>query len=75
MFKIKKHFDTGLLAVIIFTFVAALFTKDFIHDLFLVAAVFLVSFKLIMMSYKNMDAVDSAKKRLDEISSKLDKID
>lgn len=75
MFEIKKHLDTGLLIVIIVTFVTALVTKGFIHDLLFVATVFLIFFKLIMMSYKNIDALDSAQKKLDEISSKLDKID
>lgn len=51
-----KHFDTGSIIVMIITFVlfvAALFTKDTLHDLLLEGGVFLVSVKLIQMAYKN----------------------
>lgn len=78
MFEFRKHFDTGSLIVIIVTFVlfiTALFTKGFTHDLLLEAGVFLVSLKLIMMSYKNGDAIGSVQKKLDDILSKLDDID
>lgn len=78
MFEFRKHFDTGSLIVIIVTFVlfvTALFTKGFTHDLLLEAGVFLVSLKLIMMSYKNGDAIGSVQKKLGDILSKLDDID
>ena len=78
MFEFRKHFDVGSLIVIIVTFVlfvTALFTKGFTHDLLLEAGVFLVSLKLIMMSYKNGDAIGSVQKKLDDILSKLDDID
>lgn len=78
MFEFRKHFDTGSLIVIIVTFVlfvTALFTKGFTHDLLLEAGVFLVSLKLIMMSYKNGHAIGSVQKKLDDILSKLDDID
>ena len=67
---IKKHFDLGLLIVIGVTFilfVSALFTKGFTHDILLEAAVFLVSVKLIIMAYKNIDASDSLHQKLDVI--------
>ena len=51
-----KHFDLSILIIILITmvlFVAALFTRGFIHDLFLEAGVFLVSVKLILMAYSN----------------------
>lgn len=72
--EIRKHFDIGSLAVIIVTFVlfvAAIFTKGFTHDILLEVAVFLVSVKLIIMSYKNIDATDSLHKRLNEIYEEL----
>jgi hypothetical protein len=50
-----KYFDNGTMIVILITFilfVLALFVKGFTHDLLLEAAVFLVSVKLILMSYK-----------------------
>ena len=74
MFDIKHHFDSGSLTVITVTFilfVAALFTKGFTHDLLLEAAVFLISVKLVIMSYKNIDAIDSVHQRLDEIYEKI----
>jgi hypothetical protein len=59
MLEIKRHFDLGSLVVIVVTFilfVSAVFTKGFTHDILLEAAVFLVSVKLIIMAYKNIDA-------------------
>ena len=58
------------LAVIALTFVlfvAALFAKGFTQELFLEAGVFLVSVKLIIMSFKNTVAVETIEKKLDEI--------
>ncbi len=78
MIEIRKHFDPGSLVVIAVTFllfVAAVFTKGFTHDLLLEAAIFLVSVKLIIMSYKNIDATDSLHQKLDEIYKKLDSIE
>ncbi len=65
-----KHIDAGSFVIALITlalFVAALFTKGFSHDLFLEAGVFLVSVKLIVMSFKNGVAL----RRLDE---KLDRL-
>lgn len=78
MLDIKHHFDLGSLTVIAVTFilfVAALFTKGFTHDLLLEAAVFLISVKLIIMSYKNIDAIDSVHQKLDEIYEKINEIE
>jgi len=66
----KKHFDTGSMIVIIITFVlfsAALFTKGLTHDLFLEIGVFLVSVKIIMMSYQNSVYIKSIQNELKEI--------
>ncbi len=57
-------------AVIILTFVlfvAALFTKGWTHDLLLEAGVFLVSVKLIIMSFKNTVVVETIENKLDHI--------
>jgi hypothetical protein len=78
MFKIKKHFDLGSLVVITVTFilfVSAVFTKGFTHDILLEAAVFLVSVKLIIMAYKNIDATDPLHQKLDEIYKKVNAIE
>lgn len=73
----KKYFDTGSLIVIIATFtlfVAALFSKGLTHDLLLEAGVFLVSVKLILMSYKTgsyyKDMSQDLKKILETLTGK-----
>ena len=53
----------AVMAVTLILFVVALFVKGLSHDLLLEAGVFLVSVKLIMMSYKN--AVSARKTRDD----------
>ena len=50
-------------------FVAALFAKGFTHDLLLEAAIFLVSVKLIMLSYRNSKGVEDIQHKLDKILS------
>ena len=78
MLNIRKHFDLGSLIVIAVTFVlfvSALFTKGLTHDILLEAAVFLVSLKLIIMAYKNIDATDSLHHKLDELNKKVTTIE
>ena len=73
----RKYFDMGSVIVIIITFVLfvlALFTKGFPHDLFLEAAVFLVSVKLILIGYNNSVYVKSIKNELQEIKDLLKKM-
>ncbi len=60
MLEIRRHFDLGSLTIIAVTFilfVSAVFTEGFTHDVLLEAAIFLVSVKLIIMAYKNIDAI------------------
>ena len=55
MGAIRQYFDTGSLIVITLTlllFMASLYFTGLTHDLLLEAGVFLVSVKLILMSYK-----------------------
>ena len=52
-------------------FIAALFTKEISHDLFLEAGVFLVSVKLIIMAYRNSVSVGNLDRKLDTILAKL----
>jgi hypothetical protein len=71
---IRNHIDGGSLVVILMTlvlFVAALFEKGFSHDMLLEAGVFLVSVKLIIMSYKGTRLSAELKERLDEIHGAL----
>ena len=72
--KPTQHFDTGSIFIIAITFVlfcVALFTKGFTHSLLLETGVFLVSIKLIMMSYKNSVYSQNLKKELGEIKKLL----
>ena len=72
MANIRHYFDVGSLLVIFITFalfLAALYFTGFTHDLLLEAGVFLVSVKLILMSYKNAVASDKLHNELVEIRS------
>lgn len=78
LLEIKKHFDPGSMLIIAVTFVlfvSAVLTKGFTHDLLLEAAIFLVSVKLIIMAYKNIDASDSVHQKLDDIDEKLTRLE
>ena len=73
----KQHFDTGSISVILITlllFAVALAVKGFTHDLLLEAGVFLVSVKLVLMSYKNSVATKAIDAKLAEIASAVRKI-
>ena len=70
----RKHFDTASLLVVIVTltlFIVALFTKGFTQDLLLESGIFLVSVKLIMMSYRNSVYIKSIEDELKEIKGLL----
>ena len=74
----QRRFDTGSLIVILVTlvlFVGALFTKGMTHDLLLEAGVFLVSVKLIIMSYKQSVASEDLVRRLERIQESLGRIE
>ena len=74
LLKIRDYFDAWSLLIIVITFalfVAALYFTGFTHDLLLEAGVFLVSVKLILMSYKNKVASDDLHTELAEIRSLL----
>ena len=75
MMSTEKHFDAWSLLVITLTlllFVTALFAKGFTHDLLLEAGVFLVSAKLILMSYKTSLANATIQQKLDAIQRRVD---
>ena len=74
MLRIRETFRTDSLLVIAITFVLfvlALFTKGFTHDLLLEAAVFLVSVKVIMLSYISASGTRAIDEKLDKIYSKI----
>lgn len=67
--------DFGAIATIVLTlalFVAALFIKGFTHDVLLEAGVFLVSVKLVLMSYKSSVAIDAIRAELVAIRATLE---
>lgn len=77
MANIRKYFDAGSLLIILITlmlFIAALFYAGFTHDVLLETGVFLVSVKLIVMSYKNAVASDKLLEELTEIRFLLQKL-
>jgi len=69
-----RYFDKWTIIIIIITvvlFVIALFVKGFTHLLLLEAGVLLVSIKIIMMSYRNIQNYEELKKDLNEIKMLL----
>jgi low affinity Fe/Cu permease len=69
---IKKYLGPGTTLVLLITlalFIAALLVKGFTHDLLLEAAVFLVSVKLIILSYRNAKGIEAIQDKLDMILS------
>lgn len=70
----RKHFDfwsTVVIGLTLVLFVVALFMKGLTHELLLEAGVFLVSVKLILMSYKNSVLAVKTEKRLEQIHDLL----
>lgn len=70
---LKKYlglWNTLVLLTTLVLFVIALFVKGFTRDLLLEMAVFLVSVKLIILSYTNGKGVASIQEKLDIILSK-----
>jgi hypothetical protein len=69
-----KHFDfwsIGVIALTLVLFVLALFIKGLTHELLLEAGIFLVSVKLIMMSYKNSVLAVKTEEHLEQIHALL----
>ena len=74
----SKHLDRNTqitLAVTLVLFVVALFEKGFTHELLLEAAVFLVSAKLVLLSYKASVNNDVLAGQLADMSKSLTRIE
>jgi hypothetical protein len=74
----SKHLDRSTqltLAITLVLFVVALFEKGFTHDLLLEAAVFLVSAKLVLLSYKASVNNDVMGSQLTGMSESLTRIE
>lgn len=70
MRNVIRHLEPGTLATIILTlvlFVVALFLKGLTHDMLLEAAVFLVSVKLMLLSYHTSVSTNLIQSKLDQI--------
>jgi hypothetical protein len=70
----SKQYDPWAIVVIALTlilFITALFLKGFSHDVLLETGVFLISVKLITMSYKNSILAQQTEERLEQIYSLL----
>ena len=77
MIDLRRHFDPWSIAIILVTlvlFATALVLKGLTHDILLEAGVFLVSVKLILMSYKNGVAAERLDERLERIETALDRL-
>ena len=73
-----RLFDLGTAVVIGITlllFIVALFEKGFTHDMLLEAGIFLISAKLIMMSYKNSLATRDMRDQLDAIQRAIARLE
>ena len=69
MLKFTARFDLTSVIVILLTlclFIASLFVKGFKHDLFLEIGVFLVSTKLILLSFSNKKSSEKLSKEISE---------
>jgi hypothetical protein len=64
-----------VMAVTLILFVLALFMTGFTHDLLLEAGVFLVSVKLILMSYKNGAQGEELNYRLSQIQNAIQRLE
>jgi glucose-6-phosphate-specific signal transduction histidine kinase len=64
-----------VIAVTLILFVVALFVTGFTHDLLLEAGVFLVSVKLILMSYKNGAQGEELNERLSQIQNAIQRLE
>ena len=78
MSDITRHLDLGSRLVIVVTFVlfsTALLVKGLGHDILLEAGVFLVSVKLILMTYKNGITANDLTERLARLERTLAHVD
>ena len=72
----NNRLDFGSVLIVVITFilfVVSLFVKGLGHEILLDAAVFLVSVKIIIMSFKNECYIKELSKQLEEIKSLIKK--
>ena len=74
----SRHLDVGSQITVLVTFVlfaVSLFVKGFGHDILLESGVFLVSVKLILMSYRNSVTTTEMTNRLSVLEQLLRRVD
>lgn len=72
--RVLRHVDLASRITIVVTFIlfaVAVFLKGLKHDLLLEAGIFLVSAKLIIMSYRQHESAESIQQSLDELKETL----
>jgi hypothetical protein len=77
MKKFGVLFDIPTIVVILLTlglFIVSLFVKGFTHDLLLESGVFLVSTKLILMSFANKKSSEKIIKEISEIKDMINQL-
>ena len=73
----KKYLSLTDIVVVVITFllfIVALFVKGLTHNILLEAGVLLVSIKIIMMNYKNIQSNKSILKELDNIKETMSEL-
>ena len=76
LLKLRERLDMGSMAVIVITFtlfVVSLFQKGLTHEILVDTGIFLVSVKLIVMSFKNNLYMKDLNQQLEEIRKLIKK--
>ena len=76
LLKLRKRLDMGSMAIIFITFtlfVVSLFQKGLTHEILIDTGIFLVSVKLIVMSFRNNLYMKDLNQQLEEIKKLIKK--
>jgi len=69
--NIEKTSTIAIILITLALFIAAVFTKGLTHDIFLEAGVFLISVKVIFLTFKTNTLTRNIQKQLEDIKSLL----
>ena len=76
LLKLRERLDMGSMAIIVITFTlfaVSLFQKGLIHEILVDTGIFLVSVKLIVMSFRNNLYMKDLNQQLEEIKKLIKK--
>ena len=76
LLKLRERLDMGSMAIIVITFtlfVVSLFQKGLTHEILVDTGIFLVSVKLIVMSFRNNLYMKDLNQQLEEIKKLIKK--